>query len=178
MTAQIEDILVYKRKKYAIVGVEGDGLFTPERYGMRPRMIHTACQRGFYLVYRLVKNRLTLQELTLREQNQRYLPINGVEAVMRESNGHYRGLDVRVPFSGTLRIARDFIQEHYVHMGFQKPSAYKTVLDLTFNLGELEKADDISSRMNRKAGAFKQRYESGDVVERIDEAFSLDLGND
>jgi hypothetical protein len=80
-----------------------------------------------------------------------------------------------VPFTGKIRLARDFINELYIHMGFQKPTAFRTVLDVTINNGKIINIKDRSADMEKKWGAFKKRYENGDMTETIEEAFSLDM---
>jgi len=68
MTAQIPDEFIFKGKKYELVGIKGDDLFSPETVGMEPEMMHTACYRGFYAKYRLTQEALYLSELTIIKQ--------------------------------------------------------------------------------------------------------------
>ncbi|MEM4721362.1 MAG: hypothetical protein QXT73_04810 [Candidatus Methanomethylicaceae archaeon] len=63
---------------------------------------------------------------------------------------------MRVPFIGKLRLAKDFIQELYVHMGFQKPSAYQTVLDLLFEEGYLKKLMIGQRKWSRRGAHLKE----------------------
>ena len=60
-------------------------------------------------------------------------------------------------------------------MGYQKPTAFKTVLDITLKDGLLVKINDRSEEMEKKRGAFKKAYESGEMKKSIEEAFSLDM---
>ena len=90
--------------------------------------------------------------------------------------------DINLPvsfFTGKLRIAKGFIDELYVHMGFPKPSAFKTVLDLTFEDGKLIETKNRSNEMMKKRGAFKKLYnehcKSGKIGQAVGEAFSLDM---
>lgn len=60
----------------------------------------------------------------------------------------------------------------------EKDGNYKpinVVLDLTFEDGYLKGLKDRSREMEAKRGAFKKRYESGNTIQRIEEAFSLDM---
>ncbi|HAX98084.1 MAG TPA: hypothetical protein DCY12_04150 [Candidatus Atribacteria bacterium] len=68
MTAQIPDEFIFKGKKYELVGIKGDDLFSPETVGMEPEMMHTASYRGFYAKYRLTQEALYLSELTIIKQ--------------------------------------------------------------------------------------------------------------
>ncbi len=179
MTAQVPDTFIYKGEKYELVGVEGGELIYPEQFGMEPKMMHTACYRGFYATYELTEDGLYLRELTLNEKNDRYLPIAGVyPGKPNDSYGRgakYYNLNLSVNFTGKIRIAKDFIEELYVHMGFQKPTAFKTVLDITLQEGKIVAVEDKSEEMKQKRGEFKKRYERSSIFQRIEEAFNLDM---
>lgn len=175
MTAQISDTLFYKGEQYSIIGLRGDSLVTPEQFGMAPEMMHTACYRGYYSTYELTEKGLFLREITLRERNSRYRVIDGVEPTRERDAGTYTGLEHHVSFSGEIRFAKDFIRDLYVHMGFQKASAFETVYDATLEDGKLVSLVDRSEEMRKKRGAFKRAYESNRFSGGIDDAFSLDM---
>lgn len=175
MTAQVPDKFIYQGTEYALIGIKGGNLFSPEQYGMEPVMIHTACYRGFYVTYELTQESLYLRELTLREKSGNYLPIDGIMPVKEEYQASYHHLNVVVPFTGKIRLAKDFIKELYIHMGYPKPTAFKTVLDATLVDGLLVDINDRSKEMKEKRGGFKKYYENGITIEKIKEAFSLDL---
>ncbi len=175
MTGQISDTFLFKGDHYSLIGISGGDLASPERFGMEPEMIHTACYRGFYATYELTEETLYLRELTLREKNKKYPPIEGIEPAIGDGQATYRNLSVLVPFTGKMRLAKDFIEELYIHMGYQKPTAFRTVLDLTLKDGRVVEIKDRSQEMEQKRGAFKKRYESGNTGEMIEEAFSLDM---
>ena len=110
-----------------------------------------------------------------------YKTINNV-LPQQISDYEARYKDVNLPvssFTGKLRIARGFIDELYVHMGFPKPSAFKTVIDLTFEEGKLKKTKNRSREMKKKRGNFKKLYnkycKSGKIGKAVEEAFSLDM---
>jgi hypothetical protein len=181
MTAQISDTFIFRGDKYSLIGIKGGGLITPEVFGMKPLMIHTACYRGYYATYELTNKALYLRELTLNEANQNYLPIEGIRPTKGESESAYtyHDLNVVVPFTGKIRLAKDFIEKLYVHMGYQKPTAFKTVLDITLKKGQTVDINDRSQEVRQKQGAFKKRYESADVTSNdIKDAFSLDMDLD
>jgi hypothetical protein len=141
---------------------------------MEPEMLHTACYRGFYATYEVKDDGLFLRELTLREKNGKYLPLAGVEADVKKSQGTYHDLEILVPFTGKMRLAKGFIEELYVHMGFQKPTAFKYVYDMAFQDGKLVELKDRSKDVERMRGAFKKKY-AEDPFSNIDAAFSLDM---
>lgn len=175
MTAQISDTFIFKGKQYSLIGMNGGDLASPEQFGMKPEMLHTACYRGFYATYKLTRDTLYLKELTLREKNDNYLPIGEIEPLKSGYQATYKGLSIVVPFTGKIRLAKDFINEFYIHMGYQKPTAFKTVLDITLKGGRVVEIKDRSQEMEEKRGAFKKHYESGNMIQSINEAFSLDM---
>jgi hypothetical protein len=175
MTAQISDTFLFKGDEYSVIGMKGGDLASPKQFGMEPEMISTACYRGFYATYELTEESLYLKELTLREKNGNYLPIEGSEPAKEDYQATYHGLSVVIPFTGKIRLAKDFIEELYIHMGYQKPTAFKTVLDITLKDGRVVEIKDRSWEMEQKHGAFKKQYESGNMLQRIGEAFSLDM---
>ena len=175
MTAQISDTFIFKGDEYSLIGMNGGDLASPEQFGMESEMIHTACYRGFYARYELTEEALYLRELTLREKNGNYLPIGEISPAKEDYQATYHGLSEVVPFTGKIRLAKDFIEEFYIHMGYQKPTAFKTVLDITLKNGRIVEIKDRSQEMEQKRGAFKKHYESGNMLQMIDEAFSLDM---
>jgi hypothetical protein len=175
MTAQISDVVIYKEEHFALIGIGGGRLLSPERFGMCSEMLHTGCYRGFCAVYELTETELLLRELVLREKYGNYLPIGGVFPEKYEHHAHYRNLSAHVPFTGKMRLAKDFIEDFYIHMGYQKPTAFKTVYDITLQDGRIIDLKDRSKEMDVKRGAFKKRYELTHPVHAIAEAFSLDL---
>lgn len=175
MTAQISDSFIFKGDGYYLIGMKGGDLASPEQFGMEPEMIHTACYRGFYASYELTEEALYLRELTLREKNGNYLPIEGIEPAKAEDQSTYHGLNVMVPFTGKIRLAKDFLEDLYIHMGYQKPTAFKTVLDISLKDGQVVEIKDRSQEMEARRGAFKEHDESGNMRQTIDEAFSLDM---
>lgn len=180
MTAQISDTFLFKGDEYSLIAINGGDLASPEQFGMEPEMLHTGCYRGFYAMYELTEESLYLRELTLREKNGNYLPIEGREAAKEDYQATYHGLNIVIPFIGKIRLAKDFIEELYIHMGFQKPTAFKTILDIELKGGRLVEIKDRSCEMEQKRGAFMKRYmsesyEDGSMMKRIEEAFSLDM---
>ena len=173
MTAQIPDTFLFKGDGYDLIGISGGDLASPEQFGMEPEMLHTACQRGFYATYELTGAGLYLRELTLREKNEQYLPIGKVQPELAGGKATYRDLSELVSFTGQIRLAKDFIDELYIHMGYQKPTAFKTVLDIILDNGQVVEIKDRSQEMEKKRGRFKEHYESGSIVQGIDDAFSL-----
>lgn len=176
MTAQISDSCVYKNKRYEIIGIDGAGFFAPISLDMIPEMIHTACYRGYCSIYEFKKDHLYLQQLMIREKNGYYPAIGGVDPEKDEYSANYHNLNMPVPFTGKLRLAKNFIKELYIHMGFQKASAFKKVFDFTLNKGLVAEVLDRSEEAAKIRGAFKKHYLSdANRFQSIADAFSLDM---
>lgn len=137
MTAQISDTFLFNGESYVLLGLTGSSLVSPEQFGMDPEMLHTACYRGFYASYTFSDNTLYLSELTLRERNGNYLPIGNVQPETTEYDATYRNLQEPIPFTGNLQLGKDFIDELYIHMGYQPATSYRTVINLTLEAGKI-----------------------------------------
>jgi len=158
-----------------LIGMDGVELFDPQQFGMEPVMISTACWRGFYGTYELTHDAMYLRELTIHEKNNTYFPIDGTQPELGEYEAAYHNLNIKIFFTGKIRLASGFIEKYYIHMGFQKASAYKTVYDITIQNGEVLAIKDRSKEMKKKRGAFSKRYRKDNILGNIDEAFSLDM---
>ena len=182
MTGQIPDTITWKRKKFELLGYEGEEkgceLFNPGQYGMNPQPLHTACWRGFFCGYKIVRNFLYLDTLCVSDGNGCYPPINGVEVNPDGREGpHYSKINLLIPYTGLMRIGADFHWEQYVHMGFQKPSAYGIVWDLAFTDGKITGMKDISEEVKRIEGEYHDGYNKFDseLISKIDDAFKRDM---
>jgi hypothetical protein len=175
MTAQISDTFIFRGEAYSLIGIEGGELISPEHFGMRPEMLHTAC----YATYELTETGLYLRELTLCEKDGNYLPINGVLPEKENYQASYYNLSVLVSFTGRIRLAKDFIKESYIHMGYQRPTAFNTVYDITFHNGRVVELKDRSQDMKRQRGLMKGLFRNLRRLlrreEPITKAFSLDM---
>ncbi len=155
--------------------LRGAPLPEPQDFGMEPHAPHTACWRGYHCSYRIAEAGLTLDLLTVYGLEAPYPVINGVAPVPVDHTGvAYRNLKLRVPFSGTIRIARDFIDALYLHVGFQLPSAYRNVLDISFQRGRSSGVDGRSAEVEalRSSGG---SLPGGDALHWIERRFSRNL---
>jgi len=179
MTSQIPDTFIYDGEKYELVALDGEGLITPQDYGMNPEMLHTACYRGFYCTYDITNDGLFLTEMVIGEVEEGYKSIQDIMPTLSNKDSRdyptYKGLRLLTSFTGKIRLGKDFIRELYVHMGYQKPSAYETLLEFDFEAGKLMSMQNISASNAKKRGNFKKKFETGDIVQIINESFSLDI---
>ena len=145
---------------------------------MLPVPVSSACWRGFVCRYEVAGGRLLLDELSLREHEGRYVPLNGITPKEDHFGAYvYRGLSLPVNFTGRLLLASGFIQELYVHMGFQSPTSYETVLELSFEDGALAGVTDRSADMAAIREAYGQSEESSysSIVEWITRRFERSI---
>jgi len=181
MTAQIPSTMIMEGRVFDIIGLSHGMLFCPEDYGFRPSMIHTACYDGFFARYQILQNELFLDRLTIHSDNQIYPIFNGIApAPSRQEYGCmvYGNVGLPVPYSGEVRLGKDIIDRCCVNLGYQKPSAYGTVIDCCFDEGILMGTTDRSPDAGAIRGRFKRDFNDltdGDVVRKIDLALSLGM---
>jgi hypothetical protein len=192
-TAQIADTVTYEGTTHSLIGVSGEGLFDPSAHGLGPASVTTACWRGYVCQYGIQESMILLTGLSicLREEAQ-YPEIGGRKPSFSDDflgGAVYEYLDIPMGFSGGLLLGRDFIQELYVHMGFQKPHAYREVKEVLFSDGRVLGVRDHSGRMQQlrediRSDA-KKRKASGmpetqgppsrdAIAELVEHAFDLD----
>jgi len=164
MTAQSSDFIEYKGDKYSIAGISGNRLFDPTQYGMEPVSWCTACWSGYSPKYRIENDVLCLvglkvclsEPVDLRPDKRVPAPV--IESytaidVSDEENSYfeyrYEDIHLRLPFSGGLLLADDFIEELYVHMGYHPAWKYRTVYELQFAEGHLTRSDNVSEKMKQ-----------------------------
>ncbi len=184
MTAQATDTFLFKGKPYELIGITEGDLFSSQDFGIEAEFINTACWRGFYSTYEIADKRIFLKEMTVllepRKDGKCKTINNVLPQQISDDEALYKEINLPVSsFTGKIRIARSFIDELYIHMGFPKPSAFKTVLDLTFEGGELKETKNRSREMKKKRGTFKKLYnkhcKNGKIGQAVEEAFSLNM---
>lgn len=156
MTAQIHDVVRWKRRTWQLAGVDGQGLFRPEGAGLNPVMLHTACWRGFVCTYGIERRRLELQRLEIGLDPDAAAAASAgtgarLDGRLPASAGGiawvYDRLTLAVPFSGGLLLGHRFVQHLYVHMGFAPAWKFEEVHEVLFEDGRLVKAADRSEQM-------------------------------
>ena len=90
----------------------------------------------------------------------------------------YVDMNYKLPFTGRLLIAKNFIQSMYVHMGYQRPIAYRTVLELVIKEGDVLEVIDHSKHYKklRKRDPDKDSYpktsNEEDIKDFVEKSFS------
>jgi hypothetical protein len=193
MTAQFPDLFLFNETEYAIAGIHGDAPFDPTRFGLHPVGCCTACWRGYVCTFTHFQDRLILTRLDVnlgkyREDRsfdvQVGPAINSREPALPVDqfglfNNIYTELDLPLSFSGGLLIARDFIQELYVHMGFHPAWKFQEVWELIFGEGRLIESRNVSQAMADLRARLHSHpddmeWDENEILERIRSAFRLD----
>ncbi len=143
--------------------------------------------------YKINQNQLLLDGFWFNSDDDDLLDIEGTQAIKltRDTSEksympysifkyEYRNLNKKIPFNGSIWLAKDFISSEYVHMGFQSPTAYRTVLKFDFEKGSIVNVEDLSKQVKK---AWKKGDSKGyrpksiapkDVDDWIKKRFSLD----
>lgn len=206
MTAQIGDIYKYQKKEFTIVAMSSAMPFDPKNFGMEPHSSSTACRRGYWCEYDITDDELRLKDLYFFNADGNYPPLNGIEVsppefkeyesyrgnkkkrgkvTMPAHFGHrvYRDINMPIPYTGRILLGDGFMQEYYIHMGFQRSWSYKKLIELVFEEGILLECNDLSyiakaQREAMKAQRRNPRYPDGDNIPKfVDESFSLDYAD-
>ena len=161
MTAQISDRVRYGGVEYTLLGPR-TGLFVPVAHGIETRPMHTACWRGFHCLY-VLTDRLRLAHVHLQmAYADPTTTLFGKPPVHYDAGrAEYRDLDHPIELTARLWLGAGFIQELYVHMGFQAPYRYQTVLEIALDRGVPASVEDKSSAMS----AMRARLAAGKISE-------------
>lgn len=156
MTAQINDLFLFRGAKYCIAGISEGELFDPQLLGLNPVSSCSACWRGYQGYFALSEDRLVLDALriTLVEDEGHYVRrpgpvLNGVTPQEADGffNNLYEDLNYHLEYTGGLLIGHGFIRELYVHMGFHPAWKYEDVWELVFQSGKICATKDRSQAM-------------------------------
>ena len=155
MTAQIDDVVVFRGRMYALIGVvpaEGHGLFEPDKHGLQVLMVTRACRRGYVCEYAVEENQLFLTALRLGMAEP---PTQLFGTDLRFTGGAATYSPIRVPlaFSGGLLVGARFIHDLYAHMGNHPAWKYAEVLELLFDEGLLGQVADRSELFAQRRAA-------------------------
>ena len=186
VTGQVPDEFRYNGEVYSLVGINGEGLFTPADFGMTTRMASTACWRGYQMFYDCVGGQLILDGMLANPNEAK--PVNGIEPREPEDSFMfpyvYENLKLKSKFTGKILLGKDFIDEMYVHMGFQSAESFRMVIELEVKDGDIINETNLSRTMaeRRKSGLSKPAQPStkndNDVMDWIEDRFSQDYDPD
>lgn len=203
MTAQIGDSYKWNKREYQIVAETAPLNFNPQEYGMDPFGFCSACWRGYWCEFDINDKGLFLQNLYINNHSGNYPTLNGVsvspityhegisigmhgekdEKVLIEDHlGHrmYENVMLRIPYTGRIVVGRDFIDQYYIHMGFQRGWAYKELREFSFEAGYLIETIDHSEEAKQmreemaKNNKNPKRPEGESITKFVNKSFSLD----
>ena len=206
MSAQIGDIYKYQGKEYTVVALSSSIMFDPKDFGLEPHASSSACWRGYWCEYSIENDEIKLKDLYLFNRDNNYPPLNGKEVSPQEfeelecygkkrkkpkkatlpahfGHRHYKDVDMPIAYTGRILLGDGFMQEYYIHMGFQRGWAYRKLIELVFEEGILLECNDLShiaktQREAIKANGKGSRYpDDGDIPTFVDECFSLDYAD-
>ncbi len=185
MTGQIPDRFRYEGEEYDLVGLDGEKLYEPIDFGITTQMASTACWRGYQMVYDCRDGKLILDEMHTRTSDK--IVVNGVTPEEPEKEGGYsffntiyKDLGLKTKFTGSVLLAKDFISEMYVHMGFQSPDSYRIVIEVHAVDGDIIEVKDLSDEMEKRrrtgrvAPSMPDSDGDSDIKDWISDRFSLD----
>lgn len=182
MTAQVPDTYSYKGKKYSIIAMSEEIDFNPKDFGIDPQHTCTACWNGFAVDYDIKYDKLLLSRLWVSRSGSGYPDVNGVK-VRKLEKGFiysyvYEDVDMLMDYTGKIVIGCGFLDEYYIHMGFQRAWAYETVLELVFENGSLIKEIDHSENVRKireDIEAKKFEAKESNIHHFVHKSFSLSL---
>lgn len=180
MTAQISNRFVFNGIVYSIIAQEYPLDYSPSIHGIVPCQECTACWRGYYCKFVVDKDQLFLRNLDVFIiDDQEPIIINDIAPIVMGGVWEYLNLYIPIKYTGSVLIGTDFINEYYIHMGYQQFFAYKTVYELTFHEGRLNKFEDFSKEVEkfRQMNPDVHAQTKDDILNQISRLFSLDYKN-
>ncbi len=188
MTAQIGDRFRLEDIEYSVVAISNPIKFDPRVYGITPVPACTACWRGYWCVYKITEEGIFLEDLYINSQDDYYPEIHGVLPVYGDTErnrfkymGHhlYKDLHLKLNYAGKILVGREFLEEYYIHMGYQRAWSYNTLKEFVFSDGVLVEIND-QSEIAEKIRKIINENEDFDnklrhnIADFVNESFSLD----
>ncbi|WP_319581618.1 hypothetical protein [uncultured Pseudodesulfovibrio sp.] len=159
MTAQFPIIFDYGGEDYALGELSNGAIFSPTDWGVETQSDCSALWRGYNYGCSIIEDSLYLTFVYMNAKDGLYPKIGGITP----EEGVYRGLEIRVPYNGQIRLLKDFDRQYYVHQGFQSAAAHHTVLDFTLNDGLVTEIVDKSDDALRHRKLFNKGFGNSDT---------------
>jgi len=160
MTAQIPDYISFLDEEYSIGGVSDGPLFSPTDWGVEAKSRFSANWRGYTVGYGIIDDELFITRIYMNSEEGLYPKIGGVTP----EDGIYKGLKMKVPYGGKLRLLKDFDRKYYMHIGFQAAAGHNTVLELSFEKGRLFEINDRSEEAQALRAEYDKKYDSSPLT--------------
>lgn len=159
MTAQMQDTFIYEGEEWELVGINGENFFSPEEHDLKPYGCCTACWGGYLCKFEIVDDKFLLSELDINHAIEKDETIemaegpllNGIKPELQDMehslfNNRYESLNYNFNFTGGVLIAKGFIDELYVHMGYPPPWKYEKVIEFIIENGSIVETNDVSEK--------------------------------
>lgn len=183
MTAQVGDTFRYKKRDYNIVAISNPLRFNPQDYGITPEARCTACWKGYWCEYEISEEGIMLENLFINSKDDYYPEINGILPLsdnnsrqrFRYMSHHlYKGVNIKIQYTGKIVVGKDFLHEYYIHMGYQRAWAYKELKEFVFEEGKLLNVIDHSKVVKELR---KQINEDPDFWHKLHDNIPMFVGN-
>jgi hypothetical protein len=160
------DTIEYEGEVYDLVGVHGEGLFSPEENGLDKagRWAVGPHVQSFINIYRVEGYRLLLSAVWSQYYEVRDNPFEvRAKIYPGEWPARYEGLSWPTPFRGRVLLGRDFVESCRIHGRWHPAWTYGKVVELFFGKwGVLVWSRDVSMEMGLMRDVFTEvRQRSG-----------------
>jgi hypothetical protein len=152
MTAQIEDVVVFRGRMHALIGVNGPGLFEPDQHGLQVHMTTTACRRGYVCEYAVEDKHVFLIALRL-STTEPPTRLFGADVRMIGSAATYSPIRVPLTFAGGLLLGAGSSHDDCAYMGNHPAWKYTEILELLVDDGQLVAVFDRSEMVAQRRAA-------------------------
>lgn len=144
MTDQITDVYTFEGKAYDLVDIEGEGLITPEFFGIKPLFKSTQSSRGYAMFYSLSGDEFLLNAFYVNTENPP--KINEVEPQSGKPlfDYIYRNLNIKMEYTGKILITR-----------FKEAPTGTIVVEIQVRNGDIIDTKEL----NLKKDEFKKLYQ-------------------
>jgi hypothetical protein len=163
MAKQLPCTFLLKGDRYDLIGVAGSDVKNPDRFSASLEELPTAS----HATYEIVSDALYLAALTLREGNVQYLPFGRMRLSDKTSPIRQQALRTVAPFTGKIRLARNFINEPDISFKYRKALGFEFVIDMQLKNGRVLETKDRSLEMEQKRDALKKYRQSPAKLEKI-----------
>ena len=170
MTSQQPDLVLYKRRKYELVGGDGDGLFDPKHHNLAFQGMTTSNYRGYVATYAVKGGELLLRAVSgggfFIEPPPRIAGHLPTKAELGSIRGwlEYTKLELPMAYTGRLVLGGGaFLAKPGF---FPDPSIYELVHELRFEEGHLVEAKDLSAEASQDPSLkFAEEHFPEEIVE-------------
>ncbi len=152
MTEQLLDSLIYNGYEHIIFGISGKNLPKPDDFRIHAIPISTGCMRGYYLGYFCDKDRLFLDQLTVRTEESVYPALPGAKSFRGVADlwscMSYRDLKLPMQFTGGFIMGSKLRRG----TGINNLSSWftcKVLLEIKFRDGIIDAVTDWSDHIDQ-----------------------------